>query len=342
MIVAAGLTPAWQQILVFESLEFGEVNRAREAYWSASGTVINVGLALHFLGGPTRTLSLLGGTSGRSIEEEFTTLGVDCRWIRTRNRTRVCTTLLDRATGRTTELVENAPSILRDEIDAYQRTYEAGARGSSIVVLSGSLPPGTPESFYRNLLDLTPPGARAVVDARGPELVEALRSRPFLVKPNRAELAWTLGRELDTEADIIEAMDDLHSRGAECVLITDGKKPFLFSHAGNFFRIHPLEVNTVNPIGCGDCLAAGIAWALFRGMGVIEAARFGTAAAAENARMMLPSRLNAELIQNAMQDVRVETVAPQAEQELEAKGKAKRGGAESSAKRRKETRPEPR
>ena len=30
MIVAAGLTPAWQQILVFESLELGEVNRARE------------------------------------------------------------------------------------------------------------------------------------------------------------------------------------------------------------------------------------------------------------------------------------------------------------------------
>lgn len=320
MIVAAGLTPAWQQMLVFDSVVAGEVNRAVEAYWSASGKVINVGLALHFLGGPTRTLSLLGGTSGRSIEEEFTTLGVDCRWVRTRNRTRVCTTLLDRAAGQTTELVENAQSILHDEIDAFQRSYEAAVRDARVVVLSGSLPDGAPESFYRNLLDRTPSDVRVVVDARGPELLESLRCHPFLVKPNRAELAETVGRELDTETDVIEAIDELHERGAECVLITDGKNPSVFSHAGVVHRIHPLQVNMTNPIGCGDCLAAGVAWALFRGMGVLEAARFGTAAAAENARMMLPSRLNAELIQNSMQEVQVEAVVPQPESEAEAEG----------------------
>ena len=304
-------------MLVFDSLEMGEVNRAREAYWSASGKVINVGLALHFLGGPNRTLSLLGGTSGRSIEEEFTTLGVDCRWIRTRNRTRVCTTLIDHAAGRTTELVENAPSILHDEIDAYQRTYEATARDASIVVLSGSLPHGVPESFYRSLLDRTSPDARAVVDVRGPELLEAIRGRPFLVKPNRGELARTMGRELDTEAALLEAIDELHQRGAECVLITDGTSPAVLSHAGVIHRLHPLTVDTINPTACGDCMAAGIAWALYRGRGVLEAARFGIAAAAENARMMLPSRLNAELIQNSMHDVQVEALESQPESENE-------------------------
>ena len=307
-------------MLVFDALELGEVNRAREAYWSASGKVINVGLALHFLGGPSRTLSLLGGTSGRSIEEEFTTLGVDCRWIRTRNRTRVCTTLINHADGQTPELVENAPSILHDEIDAYLRTYEATARDASIVVLSGSLPHGVPESFLRSLLDRTSPDARAVVDARGPELIEALRGHPFLVKPNRRELAQTMGHELDTEAALLEAIDDLHRRGAECVLITDGTSPAVLSHDGTVHRIQPLKVNTVNPTACGDCMAAGIAWALHRGMGVLEAARFGIAAAAENARMMLPSRLNAELIQNSLNDVQIEALEPQTESETEAEG----------------------
>ena len=326
MIIAAGLTPAWQQMLVFEALELGEVNRAREAYWSASGKVINVGLALHFLGGPSRTLSILGGTSGRSIEEEFTTLGVDCHWIRTRNRTRVCTTLIDDAAGRTTELVENAPSLLHDEIDAYQRTYAAAAREASIVVLSGSLPHGVPESFYRSLLDRTSPDARAVVDARGPELIEALRGRPFLVKPNRRELAQTMGHELDTEADLLEAIDELHRRGAECVLITDGTSPAVLSHDGAVHRLQPLKVNTVNPTACGDCMAAGIAWALHRGMGVLEAARFGIAAAAENARMMLPSRLNAELIQNSVQDVQVEALEPEPVPENETETEGEKAG----------------
>ena len=39
MIVAAGLTPAWQQILRFDALRLGEVNRAVEAHWCASGKV---------------------------------------------------------------------------------------------------------------------------------------------------------------------------------------------------------------------------------------------------------------------------------------------------------------
>ncbi len=49
MIVVAGLSPAWQQILSFDELRWGEVNRARSAHWCASGKVLNVGIALaHF------------------------------------------------------------------------------------------------------------------------------------------------------------------------------------------------------------------------------------------------------------------------------------------------------
>ena len=68
MILAAGLTPAWQQMLVFDGLRVGEVNRAREALWCASGKVLNVGIALHHLGGPSRTIALIGGPSGDGIE----------------------------------------------------------------------------------------------------------------------------------------------------------------------------------------------------------------------------------------------------------------------------------
>ena len=57
MILTAGLTPAWQQILVFDSFRPGEVNRARESHWCASGNVFNAGIAAHHLGGPTLTLA---------------------------------------------------------------------------------------------------------------------------------------------------------------------------------------------------------------------------------------------------------------------------------------------
>ena len=79
MNLSAGLTPAWQQILVFDRLSPGEVNRAREAVWCGSGKVLNVGLAVHHLGGPSLTLAPLGGPPLLEIEREFAAMGVPRR-----------------------------------------------------------------------------------------------------------------------------------------------------------------------------------------------------------------------------------------------------------------------
>ncbi|HEY5312427.1 MAG TPA: hypothetical protein VIK18_07895, partial [Pirellulales bacterium] len=111
MIVAAGLTPAWQQILCFDQLTLGEVNRAAEAYWCASGKVLNVAVALRHLGAEFRTVCPLGGPARPAIEQELAALGLEVTWIDCRRSTRVCTTLVDRGTGVVSELVENAQPL---------------------------------------------------------------------------------------------------------------------------------------------------------------------------------------------------------------------------------------
>ncbi len=49
----------------------GEVNRAREVHWCASGKVLNAAVALHLLGGPSMTLAPVGGLNLVHIEREF-------------------------------------------------------------------------------------------------------------------------------------------------------------------------------------------------------------------------------------------------------------------------------
>ena len=48
----------------------------------------------------------------------------------------------------------------------------------------------------------------------------------------------------------------------------------------------------VNPIGCGDCLAAGFVWGMARGDSLLDAVRLGIAAASENVTQLLPARLS--------------------------------------------------
>ena len=81
MILIAGLTPAWQQILCFDSLTLGEVNRAHEVHWCASGKVLNAARALHHLGGPGKALTIVGGATGEQIRRDAARLGFAARWI---------------------------------------------------------------------------------------------------------------------------------------------------------------------------------------------------------------------------------------------------------------------
>jgi 1-phosphofructokinase family hexose kinase len=302
VILAAGLTPAYQQILVFECLRAGEVNRAREVFKCASGKVLNVGLALHHLGGPNLTLALVGGAEGDSIEREFASLGVRRRWIWSPNPTRTCVTIIDRASGRTTELVENAAPVLATQIEQFVAAYHDAAKQARIIVLSGSIPAGAPKTFYRDLIAGTQ--ATVVLDASGEELLAALPLKPFCVKPNREELGRTLGRDLETEEDLRQAIREVCQRGAEWVVASQGAKSLLAGCNGKFGIFHPAKVPAVNPIGSGDCLAAGLAWGIGNGMEMFEAIRFGMAAAAENAAMMLPARLNLERVRARASEIK--------------------------------------
>jgi 1-phosphofructokinase family hexose kinase len=322
MILAAGLSPAWQQTVLLERLQVGEVNRAAEVHWCASGKVINVGLALAALQGalPERppeepggesetageepqTLVLIGGMTGQAIADEFARRGVCARWIFSDSPTRVCTTILDRASGATTELVGNAGEIRGEELDAFRQTFREMAPRAEVVVLTGSFPRGAPATLYRELMELT--SGRVIIDCQGPPLLAALEARPFVVKPNREELGRTLGLPVTTDAELQAAMRALNERGATWVVVSQGKGRVLIRSASGILSIAPPVVPVVNPIGSGDCLAAGIATGLAAGYDLPEAARFGVAAAAENVRHLLPARIEVPALRRWHETLRI-------------------------------------
>lgn len=307
MILVAGLTPAWQQIAVLDRLRVGEVNRAREVHWCASGKVLNVGLALTQLGASVRTLSLVGsGAAGKATRRDMADLGVEVRWIESSAPQRVCTTLLDRESGQTTEIVENSASASDAELQEFEAAFIAEAAQSNVklLVLTGSLPNGTPKTFYSTLLSRVQ--APAILDVRGEELLAALPYRPLVVKPNREELGHTVRRELVSEDDVWQAMSEINARGAEWVVVTNGGGEVFASRGETRLRFPSQQVHVVNPIGCGDCFTAGLAWALQRGEDMPTAIRTGIAAAAQNAEQLLPARLDAQLAALSLRDRRAE------------------------------------
>lgn len=290
MILTAGMSPAWQQILEFDALHVGAVNRALRATWCASGKVLNVGRALHRLGAASCTLCSVGGAAGESIRREFEDSGIAALWIDAGAPTRVCTTVLDRRRSETTELVENAAAGSSESFETFAEAFAGKARQADWLILTGSLPPNAPSGYFRRLLSASQ--KPALLDIRGAELMQLLDLQPFIVKPNRHELSETLGRELAGDAALLSGMRELNQRGAEWVVISDGGHALWASSRDKAWRVEPPRVAVVNPIGCGDCLTAGIADAVARGEPFVAALRWGVAVAAANAEQLIPAEFD--------------------------------------------------
>lgn len=307
MIVAAGLSPAWQSIMRFASLVPGEVNRATATWSCASGKVLNVAVALSHLGADCRAVTVLGGSPAVATAREFAALGIDLVTVPTQATTRTCTTLLDDAAGQTTELVENAAGLTEAEQRSFCEAYAKGVAEAQLVVLSGSLPAGAPVSLYRDLMAVTP--CPVVLDARGPELLAAVGRQPLLVKPNREELARTLDVAISSDEALFEGMQVLRTQGATWVAVTDGPRSIGVAGPEGMFRLIPPGLAAVeNPIGCGDCLAAGFALATVQGRSPLDALRYGVACATDNCRSLLAGRLDRGLVAAWEGQVRVEVV----------------------------------
>jgi 1-phosphofructokinase family hexose kinase len=284
MLICLGTTPTVQQTMVFSRVTVDEVNRAVETRRGAAGKPVNVARVLRSLGDRAMLCVPLGGDTGRFIRSDLDSLGIGHDCVESKSPTRTCVTVVDRDAKTATELVEEAGAISTDESARLVAKLRAHLNGCKMVVLSGGLAAGVDENFYAECCAVAgEAGVPVILDGRGGALTRALPMRPLVVKPNRHELGAMVGRSLDDDGSLREAMIGLVKQGARWVVITMGKAGAVASDGTLFWRIPALDIQAVSPIGSGDAFAAGLASAIASGRDVIDACRLAVACAAANA-----------------------------------------------------------
>jgi tagatose 6-phosphate kinase len=308
-ILCIGPTPASQRVLVFRNLALDTVNRAETTLDGIAGKSVNVAKVLKALGENPIATGFIGGDRGPIIQSALKQLGIVTRFVKVAPETRQCTTVIDESAGTNTELVQESDAVPRDKYRELMEVVRKWTGRCRAMVISGTLTPRAPTDFYRRCAQLaTERGLLSVVDAKGPALIEALKARPGVVKPNRSELAVTVGHELVTEADLMSAMRELCARGALRVIVTSGKDPALAFDGQRFWRIHAPNIAAVNPIGSGDAFTAGLVWRLLRGADLGEACRWASAAGAANALTIMAGEVRRKDVQRLAGQVKVEEV----------------------------------
>ena len=245
------------------SLDRGGVLRLTGALTEPGGKGVNVSRALASAG--AAVVSVLPAPDDDPLLGALRRLGLVLATVPVRTPVRTNYTVAE-PDGTTTKLNEpGAPldGAARTALAAALCHHAAGARW---VVLSGSLPPGTPVDWYATLVaGLRGTGARVAVDTSGEPLRALLdagpAAAPDLLKPNAeelAELAGTTEDEVLADQDTAAAaVTSLHRRGVGEVLLTLGAGGALLSTPGGSWRATPPRVAVRSTVGAGDCTLAG-------------------------------------------------------------------------------------
>lgn len=284
MITVAGFNTSIDKLVELDALQPGEVQRAHGVHAFPGGKGLHVAQTIAVLGEPVRLIGLIDARNHAWFRSVLHERGVEFIGIEVSEPIRTCLTLRERG-GRITEVLEPGPSIgaltRNDLLDAYRDCIT----DSELVVLSGSLPPGCGDDLYARLVRIAErSGQRALVDASGAVLREAIAAQPFSVKPNRNEAAALLGIPLDDLVDAGHALRELALAGVHAPLLSLGDKGALvIDEAGAVLHAVVAASCVVNTVGSGDCLLGGFAVALTRGESIESALRLGVACGAANA-----------------------------------------------------------
>ncbi len=256
-------------------LVLGKVNRPRTEVIYPGGKGINVSLALRQLGEETKALGFAAGRIGQTIRDMLDDLQCPHN-------------LLDLGGGRQSRInvkfkgnpetaVNGFGPLLAEEDMVRLLDLLRGVKEEDMVVLSGwtkSIP------FYVSILrQVSAAGCLTVLDCTGEALWQCLSCRPFLIKPNLAELGALFGVE---DLELMEGVDlarQLQREGARNVLVTmGGGGAFLLTEEQELYSANACIGQVRNTVGAGDSLIAGFLTGWKRTGDYSEALRLGVAA----------------------------------------------------------------
>lgn len=289
---------AVDHIIELNHFSTGDVQRCRSAYLSAGGKGINVARAFKRLGGRSTIIGLVGGKAGQLMCALLKSEGLDVESPSFTGETRFATIIVDLSENKTTVINEPGPIVDASTWDALVNLVEDHIKVASIVVCTGSLPPGVnAEGYGRIIRSCNATSKITILDASGPALAAGAASGPSIIKVNLEEAYTLLPRE-DPSVEVmaswqraIMAATQLRSNVSRAAIVTVAEGAALCCDEATAFYSSAI-VRVQNDIGAGDSFVAGFATSLASRDDLVTACRYGVAIAAASVETSQPGNLD--------------------------------------------------
>ncbi|MFW6278764.1 MAG: 1-phosphofructokinase family hexose kinase [Bacillota bacterium] len=309
MILTITLNPAQDRIYPLKNFRAGELFRSPEVTVNAAGKGVNSARVLSELGKEVQATGFIGGKVGKYITEQLQNKGIMNQFTSISGTTRICIKIADNEQHQTTEILESGPQISDQERENFISRYCSLLDSCSIVTAAGSLPPGLPPDFYRQLGELArKKDTRFLLDTGGETFREGIKARPFMIKPNQDEINDFLDLSEPQKEDYCEALRVFGQKGITLPVISLGAEGSLALINGDVYHFRGPELEVKNVVGSGDAFVAGCAAYLEEGRDFIEVLKMGTACGAANTQFYKTGKVTSDLVDKFLDRVKVSVV----------------------------------
>ncbi|SET54680.1 fructose-1-phosphate kinase [Oceanobacillus limi] len=281
MIYTCTLNPSVDYQIETKQLELGTLNRVQDTAFYPGGKGINVSRVLKNLGVDSTALGFIGGFTGTFILERLNEEGINTDFVIHDEPTRI--NMKVKTAKEETEVNGSGASIPKTyQEQLIQKVEELTA--DDYFVLSGSLPPSISFDFYEKLSAMCDEkGVSLILDIPNRSLKDLLSFRPFLIKPNQAELSEILEKEINTKEEAIKGAKELIQFGARNVIVSMGAEGAIFVNEQFTAKAENPTGTLKSSVGAGDSLVGGFLASYNKSNDFLEAFQYGVASGSATA-----------------------------------------------------------
>lgn len=256
MIYTVTFNPSLDYIVTIDDFKLGKTNRTTAELMLPGGKGLNVSTVLQNLGIENTALGFTAGFVGEELKRLAGETGYLCDFIDVPQGVSRINIKMKDFDG--TEINGMGPVIDQPALDALMEKLEQLGKGDTLV-LAGSIPAGMPKTIYSDLLQhLAGKGIRFVVDATKELLMNVLKYKPFLIKPNNHELGEIFGVMLSSKESVVPYAKKLQELGAKNVLVSMAAEgAVMVDETGMVHVLDAPKGTLVNAVGAGDSMVAG-------------------------------------------------------------------------------------
>ncbi|MBU1093750.1 MAG: 1-phosphofructokinase [Firmicutes bacterium] len=255
MIYTCTLNPAIDYIINLKTLETNKLNRIEQSLFRAGGKGINVSIVLNNLGIESVALGFLGGFSGSFIRQDLKNYPlIQNDFVDIEGTTRINIKL--NHGFKETDLNEKGP-IVSDQDFQIMIDKIKKLTPDDLLICSGSMCAGQDDAYLNIAKACDEKQIKFIMDIPGKELLDFIRFKPFLIKPNLEELEAYFDVKIGSMDELVEYGKKLIELGAQNVLISMGSKGSLFISNQKIYRASLIHGHAINTTGAGDSMIAG-------------------------------------------------------------------------------------